>query len=167
MLQPLRRRTWAPSGQTPVQRAFDRHDRVSVMATLTMSPVLRQLGYFFAVWQHNITTEQAIWFLTEMHRYFRRKIIIIWDGSSVHRSAARHFQTHHPEWFLFEPLPAYAPDLNPVEASWSHSKYGELANFLTDDVDHLQAAVETSLENKQHRPDLLRSFFQASELSLE
>ena len=31
MLQPLRRRTWAPRGQTPVQYAWDRHDRFSVL----------------------------------------------------------------------------------------------------------------------------------------
>ena len=33
-----------------------------------------------------------------------------------------------------ERLPAYAPDLNPVEAVWSWLKYGQLANFVPDGV---------------------------------
>jgi hypothetical protein len=29
-----------------------------------------------------------------------------------------------------EPMPAYAPQLNPVEFIWSYLKYGRLANFV-------------------------------------
>ena len=36
MLQPLRRRTWAPRGQTPIHYAWDRHDRWSVMEHVEM-----------------------------------------------------------------------------------------------------------------------------------
>ena len=115
MLQPVRRRTWAPTGKTPVQKAWDRHDRLSAMATLTVSPTRRRLGYFFSLWRDNITTEELVWFLTQMHRYFRRKIIVVLDRWQVHRSAAAYFEQHHPDWFQFEWLPAYAPELNPVE----------------------------------------------------
>jgi hypothetical protein len=31
MLQPVRRRTWAPSGQTPYHDAWDRHERLRVV----------------------------------------------------------------------------------------------------------------------------------------
>ena len=36
-LQPVNRRTWAPCGKTPVQRAWDRYDRLSVIGTLSLS----------------------------------------------------------------------------------------------------------------------------------
>src|SRR5690606_27272177 len=37
-LQPVNRRTWAPCGETPVQRAWDRYDRLSVIGAITISP---------------------------------------------------------------------------------------------------------------------------------
>ena len=43
MLQPTRRRTWALSGHTPIHKVWDRHDRLSVQAAVTLPP-RRQLG---------------------------------------------------------------------------------------------------------------------------
>jgi transposase len=166
MLQPVRRRTWAPSGKTPIQNAYDRHDRLSVMATLTLSPQRQRLGYYFSIWSHNIATEDVVWFLTQMHRHFRRRTIVVWDRWQVHRSAARYFEKHHPTWFQFEWLPAYAPELNPVEPSWGHTKYADLANFIPDAVDQLQTSVQESLQRKHERKELLRSFFAFAELPL-
>jgi transposase len=166
MLQPVRRRTWAPAGKTPLQQAWDRHDRLSVVSTLTVSPGRRRLGYFFSIWPHNITTEEMVWFLVQMHRHFRRRVILVWDRWNVHRSAAAYFEKHHPDWFQFEWLPAYAPELNPVEPSWGHTKYGELANFIPDDVSQLQPAVEQSLQRKRDSQNLLRSFVSYAQLPL-
>ena len=47
MLQPLNRRTWAPRGETPVQYAWDRRDRLSVIGALTLSPVRQRIGFYF------------------------------------------------------------------------------------------------------------------------
>jgi hypothetical protein len=41
MLQPTVRRTWAPRGETPISHAWDRHDRLSVLSALTVSPGAR------------------------------------------------------------------------------------------------------------------------------
>jgi len=79
MLQPVCRRTWAPSGQTPIQRAWDRHDRLSAIAALALSPVRRDPSLYFQLLEHNVQTEDMIWFLTQMHRHFGRKIILVWD----------------------------------------------------------------------------------------
>ena len=166
MLQPVRRRTWAPTGKTPVQKAWDRHDRLSAMATLTVSPTRRRLGYFFSLWRDNITTEELVWFLTQMHRYFRRKIIVVLDRWQVHRSAAAYFEQRHPDWFQFEWLPAYAPELNPVEPSWGHTKYGDLANFIPTDLSELEQSVEQSLHHKAGSQELLQSFFSYAKLPL-
>jgi len=60
------------------------------------------------------------------------------DRYSAHRKAVRLLQ----DWFEVEWLPAYAPDLNPVEMVWNHSKYSDLANFIPEDVDDLHQAVD-------------------------
>lgn len=166
MLQPVRRRTWAPTGQTPIQHAWDRHDRLSAIAALRLSPSCQRLSLYFQLLRENVRGEQMVWFLTQMHHHFGRKIIIIWDRSSVHRSAARYFETHHPGWFQFEWLPAYAPDLNPVEQCWNHAKYSDLSNFIPQDIDHLETEVTGSINDQSHDQRLLNAFFGYIRLAL-
>lgn len=166
MLQPVRRRTWAPEGQTPIQRAWDRHDRLSVIGTLTVSPKARRLAYYFQVLPRNVDTDDMVWFLIQLHHHFRRRVIIVWDRWSVHKSAENYFQKHHPDWFQFEPLPAYAPELNPVEPSWGHTKHADLANFIAEDLDDLCEAASSSLSRKRDNQKLLQSFFAYAKLPL-
>ena len=64
------------------------------------------------------------------------------------------------------PLPAKAPELNPVEALWSHAKYSALANFVPDDLDHLSDTVLNAVDDIYFKPPLLQSFFQAAKLPL-
>lgn len=166
MLQPLRRRTWAPQGQTPIQYAWDRHDRLSVISAITLSPQQRRLRLFFAIHNENIRTPHALQFLTHLHRQLRQPTVLIWDRLNVHRSAARQITEAHPHWFDFEWLPPYAPDLNPVEHIWNHTKYTDLANFVPDDLFDLEIAVNVSLILKEHNQHRLRSCFHAAELIL-
>jgi transposase len=166
MLQPVRRRTWAPSGKTPVQRAWDRHDRLSAVGFIGVSPLRHRLSLYFHLVPQNIDTWQMVWLLRLLHRHYRRHVILVWDRWNVHKSAMAYFQEHHPGWFTFEPLPSYTPELNPVEQCWNHTKYSDLANFLPHDLDHLQHAVSESIQDQSHDHDLLRSFFAYAELPL-
>jgi transposase len=166
MLQPVRRRTWAPSGQTPIQYAWDRHDRLSAIALIGLSPMRRHLSLYFQLVPDNVDSFHTIWLLKQLHRHLRRKAILIWDRWNVHRSAAAYFETEHPDWFRFEWLPAYAPDLNPVEQCWNHAKYTDLANFIPDDIDHLETAASESIQRQANDQQLLRSYFSYCKLKL-
>ena len=44
----------------------------------------------------NVDAASTIWLLQQLHRHCRRKVIMIWDRWSVHRSAAAYFEEHHP-----------------------------------------------------------------------
>ena len=164
MLQPLCRRTWAPRGETPIQRAWDRHDRLSAIGAITVSPQRRRLGLFFRVHGHNIRAPDIVSFLRQLHRQVGRPIIVVWDRSSVHRSAAK--QLAHCKWLKVEWLPAYAPKLNPVEAVWTHTKYSDLANYVPNDVDELYDEVGNSLNDLHFTETLLRSCFHWAKLDL-
>jgi transposase len=166
MLQPVVRRTWAPRGKTPVHSSWDRHDRLSVIAGIALSPVRRRPRLYFRVYAQNIRSEQVIQFLTSLRRHLRRKFLLVLDRYSVHRKAVRVLLESHPDWLEVEWLPAYAPDLNPTERVWGHSKYGDLANFIPDDVADLHQAVTTSLEAMGSEPHLLRSFFRHAGLEI-
>ena len=61
---------------------------------------------------------------------------------------------------------AVAPNLNPVEHVWNHTKYGDLANYVPDDVLDLAIEFQMSIDQTRERPELLRSFFHAAELEM-
>lgn len=164
MLQPLVRRTWAPSGQTPVMYSWDRHDRLSVIAGLSLSARAQRVGLYFAVHEKNIKAEQVEAFLRRMQRSLGRKLIVIMDRWPVHRRAAK--ALFGDKRFWIEYLPPYAPDLNPVEHVWNHTKYGDLANYIPDDLLDLELELDLSIGQTRRRPKLLRSFFHAARLEL-
>lgn len=105
-------------------------------------------------------------FIAELHRSLGRNLIVIWDRSSVHKSAARKLRERFSQTVEVAFLPPYAPELNPVEQIWSHTKYADLANFIPDDVDHLEVGVWLSLVKKHYDPDLVRSFFNHAGLDI-
>jgi transposase len=66
-----------------------------------------------------------------------------------------------------EPLPAYAPELNPVEALWATLKGLELANLAGDTLDDdVIAAAERGIRRIQSTPHLAFSFLRHCGLSL-
>jgi transposase len=49
--------------------------------------------------------------------YAGQRVVLIWDGLSAHRSTRmRAWLDRQRDWLTVERLPAYAPELNPVEA---------------------------------------------------
>jgi transposase len=166
MLQPVVRRTWAPRGETPVLACWDRHDRLSAISALTVSPQRRRLGLYFDVVDHNIVTDDFVEFVAHLLARLSRPIILVLDRWSVHKAGVRKLQARfggrvHVEW-----LPPYAPELNPTEQVWNHTKYADLANFIPDNVLELGQAVAGSLRTKRQNQSLLRSFFNHAKLTI-
>lgn len=166
LLQPLARRTWAPRGCTPTHDCWDRRDRASAISALSVSPRRKRLGLYFDLLDHNVLTADFERFVAGLRRRFPHGIILVLDRWSVHRAAARNLREQFGRWLHVEWLPPYAPELNPVEPVWSHSKYADLANLLPDDIDALAGGVIDSLADIATTPRLLRSFFQHAGLGL-
>lgn len=166
MLQPVNRRTWAPAGCTPVQRSWDRRDRLSVIGAIVLSPTRTRVGCCFDVQRKNVKTDDVIDFLRRLRKKIRRPLIVVWDRWSVHRSAERRIAEKGWKGIEFEYLPAYCPELNPVESMWSHAKYADLANFVPDNVEELNDAVHGSLDEQAHDHRLKLAFFKTAQLRL-
>lgn len=162
----MNRRTWAPRGQPPVQRAWDRYDRLSVISAVTLSPTRRRLGLPFQIHDDNIRTAEAVAFVKQVRRQLGRPLIVVWDRWQVHRSAAKRLARSHAKSIEFEWLPAYAPELNPVESRWSHTKYSQLANFVPDDTPQLKRSVRSALKKQLREHQLKCSFFKSARLNL-
>ena len=155
MLQPVCRRTWAPRGQTPILRQWDRRDRLSRTSALTLAPHRQRFGLYWALYRHNIRAGEVLRFLRNLRRHRPRGFVLIWDRGRPHQ--AKRVQT----W-----LAAYAPDLNPVEHVWGHTKYSDLASLAPPNLDILETPVGASLAQKRGQRPLLASFFQAAGLRL-
>jgi transposase len=86
-------------------------------------------------------------FLTELHRHLDGdKVTLVWDGLPSHRSRAMQaFIRNQRHWLVVERLPAYAPDLNPVEQIWGNLKGGELANLCLDTLNEAEEIVDQGL----------------------
>ena len=167
MLQPVVRRTWAPRGHTPTQEQWDRHDRLSVISALSVSPRRRRLGLYWENHRHNIRGEHVVPFLRLVRHHLRRKTILVLDRWSVHRSApVRRFMQRHRATMEVEWLPSYAPDLNPAEQVWNHTKYSDLPNVAPWDLEELDSLVESSIGHTRNQQHLLRSFFRTAKLRL-
>jgi transposase len=162
----LNRRTWAPVGSRPQQVVSQRHDRLSVIGSLSVLPESAKIRQHFAVQERNVRTPDLMRYLRRLRRKHRRPLVVVMDRLNVHRSAVRKLHERGATWLDVEWLPGYAPDLNPVEALWSHAKYTKLANFVPTDFDRLQDAVAEVLDEIHFRTSLLPSFFRAAKLPL-
>ncbi len=115
----------------------------------------------------NIRTLDLVAFVGRLHRQLRRPLILVLDRWSVHRAAVRELASKRPAWLVAVSwLPPYAPELNPVEQVWNHTKYSELANYLPKNLEALCDEVGVSLTSKRWQPALLRSCFRYTKLKL-
>jgi hypothetical protein len=61
-------------------------------------------------------------------------------------------------------LPAYAPELNPVEYIWGYWKHHELPNFCPHDFSQLSYHARHTLRRMRRRPMLVMTFWQQANL---
>lgn len=169
MLTPTVRRTLAPRGQTPMQHAWDRYDRISVISAITISPVRRRLGLYFDLLptDTNATGEDVVVFLDKLAHHIGHRFTVVWDGHRIH-DRAKAVRTHlaNHRGISSDRFPPYAPELNPDEQVWTHTKYGRLANFAPTDIDHLRRKLHEEFRRLQRRPDLPASFIRHSKLPI-
>lgn len=167
-LNPLVRRTWAPRGQTPVLEGWGRHrDKVSAIAAISVSPVQKRLGLYFATDpEQYLNNEGVADFLRDLLRQLRGRVIVVWDGGSNHKGEPiRDLLRRYPRLRL-ERLPSDAPELNPVEALWGYLKYSRMANFVPEDVYHLDDTVTEHLIDTKLEPGVLEAIWRGSKLPL-
>jgi len=164
MLRPCVVRTWAPRGQTPILKSWERRERLSVISAITVSPVRKRLGLYFEILRKNVTTADVLRFMRALRRKFGRPVTFVLDGLPAHKSAIRRLQKKLG--YRFVRFPGYAPDLNPDEWVWRYAKYVELRNTAAHDAETLERNVTRALTHIAKRPDLLRGFFDGASLSL-
>jgi len=136
-----------------------------VIGAVSISPRTHRLGLYFANRIDGyFSASEVVEFLRFLLRSLPGKVIVVWDGGSNHKGpVVRKFLRRNKRLHL-ERLPAYAPELNPVEAVWSWLKYGQLSNFVADDLAWLDDKILDRLIRLRCDAKLLRSIWDGSTL---
>jgi transposase len=157
--RPARKRTWAPRGHTPILEFNFNWKRISAIAGVSFCEL------WFALHEGTIRAPQVIEFIQQLQARIGQKLLLIWDGLSAHGSrAVRAFLESLGEAVRVERLPAYAPELNPVEFLWGHLKNHDLANVTPDSLWKLSKAARNALFKAQKRPSVIHAFWVQTEL---
>ncbi len=149
-------RTYALRGQTPVLRVKLTRDHLSVIGGITPQGRL-----FMQMQERAYTAEDVVRFLRMLLRKISGKLLIIWDGSPIHRAKVIKEFLSSPmgKRVHLERLPGYAPELNPQEQVWNLLKRRELKNLCCQDLAHLGQELVRAKERLRHRREILQHCF--------
>lgn len=153
-------KTYAPKAQTPILDEWQTRDHLSVMGGVTA-----QGKVYTLVRPKSLNGLHAIEFLVHLGRLGADRLLVIWDGSPIHRRAeVKAFLSEAGDAIHLESLPAYAPDLNPVEWLWRHLKEVEMRNLACGDLEELHLELHLALGRVRHKSRLFGSFFEGAGL---
>jgi transposase len=149
-------RTYAPVGQTPILREWWTRDHLSAISAISPEGKL-----YFRCQDHAINSNDVIAFLEHLLREVPGRLVIIWDGSPIHRShVIKEFLANGAAQRLhLERLPAYAPELNPDEGIWQQLKGVELRNLCCFNLPHLRTELRNAVKRVRRKLRIIRACF--------
>lgn len=157
-------RTYAPKGATPILQEWQTRDHLSVMGALTLEGKVYSLAR-----QEALTGLHTVAFLSHLLRLAGDRLLIIWDGSPIHRRAEvkEFLASKAARGIQVERLPPYAPDLNPVEWLWSYLKEVLLGNVVCLDLEELHMQFHLALDRTRQLTNVTNSFFAGAGLPVD
>ena len=156
-------RTWAPVGEPPVVHAPCSYDHLSVISAITPNGQL-----LLHVQEEAYHGEDVVVFLKHVLRHIPGKVLILWDGASIHRSQAikDFLSAGAAQRIHLERLPGYAPDLNPDEGIWSYLKYRELKIVVCQNTTELRYELRLAAARLRHKRQVIEGCIAQAGLTL-
>jgi len=151
-LLPMVVRTYAPVGKTPILREHLTRDHLSAMSGITLDGRL-----YMSEQERAFKGEDVVRFLKHLMRQIPGKLLVVWDGSTIHHGrAVKDFLASGASHRLqLEQLPGYAPDLNPDEGIWKHLKCVELKNLCCQSLCELRKELRKAKERLRHKKHVI------------
>jgi transposase len=141
-------RTYAPVGKTPIIRAPLSRDHLSAISGITPTGKL-----YLMVQERAYRGGDVVRFLKHLLRHIPGKLLVLWDGSPIHRSQAvkGYLASGAAARIHLEQFPGYAPELNPDEGIWNYLKGVELKNVCCQNLSHLRQELRKAKERLRHK----------------
>jgi transposase len=157
-------RTYAPEAHTPVIHEKQTRDHLSVMGGMTPAGKVYTLAR-----QESLNGLHSIEFLVHLTHVAGPRLLVIWDGSPIHRRAeVKEYVAGTRGKIWVEALPGYAPDLNPWdEGGWHHLKNVEMRNLVCRDLEELHQEFHLAVGRLRQKPHLVQSFFAQAGLKIQ
>src|SRR5438477_13135461 len=121
-----------------------------------MSGITMAAQLYTRVRDRVLTSADSVAFLIHLHRELGCPLLVIWDGSAIHRGAVVDFLDQGGSQYVHrESLPPYAPDLNPDEGVWQYLKDVELRNLSCANLGELHGELDLAIMRLRSKPHLL------------
>jgi len=142
-------------------REWYTHDHLSAISAISPEGTRS-----FHAQDHAMHSADVVAFLAHLRREVPGQMLILWDGSPIHRS-------HTIQEFLangassrihLARLPAYAPELNPDEGVWQHLNGVELRHRCSVNLGHLRRELRDAVKRVRRKPRLITRFFHGAKL---
>ena len=164
LLIPSVRKTWSPIGQTPIFHHRYRHDRISAISGIAVSPKRFHCTLYCQLYEDNIQGEEVAIFLRHLLHQIHGHLIVLLDNGTTHRGDPVQELLGRTSRLHLEPFPPHAPELNPDEGVWNHLKR-TLANGRPDNQAELMDVLADEICRLAASQSLLRGCIEQSELS--
>jgi len=113
-----------------------------------------------------MNSADVVAFLAHLFREVPGRMLIIWDGSPIHRRQGikTFLADGAAQRMHLECLPAYAPELNPGEGLWEQLKGVELRHLCCFNIPHLRGELRDAVKRVRQKPRVRQGFFQGAKL---
>lgn len=106
-----------------------------------------------------VRSPQVVRFLRHLRRHLHGPVLLLWDGLHAHRSLeTRAYVESQSSWLTVHRLPAYAPELNPVEGLWAWCKGTAAANLCPESLAPVRRQLHLGRRRLGRDPDRLQGF---------
>jgi transposase len=122
------RAAWFPRGTRPAVELSGQRDWTCLLGAIT----------------EYVTAEHAKHFILALCKEFEDDLIVVLDGAPYFQASAVTDLAARDD-LAFVTLPAYSPELNPVEECWRQLQ-SALSNRFFDSLDELTTAIDTALD---------------------
>ncbi|MEJ7640148.1 MAG: hypothetical protein WKF75_19830 [Singulisphaera sp.] len=149
-------------------KSWDRHDRISAVSCITVSPKRRRLGLdFHLLPDHaNAHGEDTVAFLKQLKRHIPGPMTILRDKGNIHDRS----KVVRPTWRSTRGRHREVAELRPRDESGrvgvGHTKHGRLSNFTPEETAEFRAVMVEEFERIHRRPDLLAAFIRHAKVPI-
>jgi putative transposase len=95
--------------------------------------------------EESVVSDSIVAYVDKLHQQIDGPMVLLWDGLPAHRSKrVKEHVEQQRDWLSVERLPAYAPELNPVEYFWSVVKGKDVANLCAETIGQIKEKLNSA-----------------------
>jgi transposase len=151
-------KTYSPRGETPVLGLYDTkgYQYVCIASSINTSGKM-----FFQIREKSFKGDAIIEYLKNLLDTTTKKILLIWDNASWHKSeeVKTFLNTEEGKRLWVANTPPYSPEFNPDELVWANLKRVQIPNRVAKNIKELKIMAHNGMLEIQNSEKLIKSFF--------